>query len=205
MRRRLPQYFLALTVLSLCACTVRAQQVSSAALQQCAQIRIAARRLRCYDSLAAKPSPARSASVHGRGMWMVTDTTDPLNDSREVILYLDATSGRSVYGQPVNLVLRCRDGDTEVYVNWNSYISEDDGVVTMRVGTDSAEVDTWSVSTNNEATFYHGDPAQLIQRLIKANRLVVQTTPYQENPITAIFDLQGLASSVKPLRDACGW
>lgn len=38
-----------------------------------------------------------------------------------------------------------------------------------------------------------------------AERLVLQTTPYAENPITAVFTLKGIDVAMAPLAKGCGW
>jgi type VI secretion system protein VasI len=38
-----------------------------------------------------------------------------------------------------------------------------------------------------------------------ADNLVAQITPYNESPVTAIFDTSGLENAIKPLRETCNW
>lgn len=55
-------------------------------------------------------------------------------------------------------------------------------------------------------TFYPGSGAiGFIKELMDADRFVAQVTPYNDNPVTAIFDLTGLNQAVQPLQETCGW
>ncbi|XPP91702.1 hypothetical protein ACN08N_17410 [Photobacterium leiognathi subsp. mandapamensis] len=38
-----------------------------------------------------------------------------------------------------------------------------------------------------------------------SNKLIAQITPYNENPLTAIFDTKGLSNALAPLRETCNW
>src|SRR6266566_2151972 len=153
-----------------------AQTDLRAALLRCTVISAPSGRLVCYDSLTKALTPITTPQA-GVGAWQVSDKTNPLDDSRTVTLDLAATSGRSVYGKPIVLVLRCQSHKTE----------------------------NWGVSTDHTATFYHSDPVAFIQELMAADRFVAQVIPYNESPITAVFDLTGLQTAVKPLRDDCAW
>jgi tetratricopeptide (TPR) repeat protein len=166
-------------------------------------------RVDAYDSLAAsvrRGNRRSSAAARGSvGRWQVADTTNPLDDTRMVTLGLQAASGRSRFGQPVLLVLRCSSHKTEVYIDWHSYLG-DEANVTSRVGSSESETKGWNASTDKTATFYPEEAAQFIQeQLIPASRFVAQVTPYDESPITAVFDLTGLETAAKPLREACEW
>jgi type VI secretion system protein VasI len=122
-----------------------------------------------------------------------------------VTLGLQAASGRSRFGQPVLLVLRCSSHTTDVYIDWHSYLG-DEANVTSRVGSSESETKAWTASTDKTATFYPEDAAQFIrEQLIPAGRFVAQVAPYNESPITAVFDLAGLDTAAKPLRKACEW
>jgi hypothetical protein len=152
-----------------------------------------------------KEAPSSAASViEDLAGWQVSETRNPLTDSPLVTLVLQANSG-GLMSTPA-LVLRCRDNKTEVYINWNQYLGSDDLVrVTSRVGTGKASTDSWPASTDNEATFYPASYVGLIKRLINADRFVAQVTPYNESPVTAVFELAGLSEKVTPLRRACHW
>jgi len=173
------------------------------AVSRCGVIGAPAQRLACYDSLAKVP--ARPSTIPaGVGAWQVSDEKNPLDDSRTVVLSLAATSGRSVHGQPVALALRCMSNKATVYVMWNSYLG-DEARVTFRVGGGESRTKTWSVSTDKTATFYPSDHVEFMKEIMAADRLVLQVTPYNESPITAVFDLAGLPNAIKPLREDCGW
>lgn len=191
--------------LSLSAPVLAGQRTATSSLAPCTRIASPERRLACYDSIAgraAQPAPAPVPAT-GLGAWDVSDTTNPLNDSRQVILGLASSSGQSKFGRPIVLILRCRDQKVEVFINWDSYLSDDGGRVTVRVGSDEAKTSQWQLSSDKEATFYPGDAGQFVQRLTAAPRLVAQTTPYEESPIMAIFDLTGLPKAVQPFAEAC--
>ncbi len=173
------------------------------ALLRCTVISAPSGRLVCYDSLTKALTPITTPQA-GVGAWQVSDKTNPLDDSRTVTLDLAATSGRSVYGKPIVLVLRCQSHKTEVFIGWGSYLGEE-AKVTTRVGSGESKTKNWGVSTDHTATFYHSDPVAFIQELMAADRFVAQVIPYNESPITAVFDLTGLQTAVKPLRDDCAW
>jgi len=185
------------------AIRLAAQTPLQDAVSRCGVIGAPAERLACYDSLAKVP--ARPSTIPaGVGAWQVADEKNPLDDSRTVVLSLVATSGRSVYGQPISLVLRCKTNKAEVYVTWHSYLG-DEARVTFRVGSTESRTKTWSVSTDKTGTFYPSDNVEFMKELMAADRLVLQVTPYNQSPITAVFDLAGLPNAMKPLREDCGW
>lgn len=68
-----------------------------------------------------------------------------------------------------------------------------------------AKTQRWSTLTDHKATFAPGSPVELIKRMAVAERLVLQTTPYAENPITAVFTLKGIDVAMAPLAKGCGW
>jgi len=109
----------------------------------------------------------------GAGEWRVSTEQNPLDDSRTVILI------------------------------WSSYLGLEQTPVTTRLGTGDAKTQQWPLSTDNQATFYPGNDAAFLEQLLSSDRLVAQTTPYSESPITAVFDLAGLSGAVKPLREVC--
>jgi type VI secretion system protein VasI len=88
---------------------------------------------------------------------------------------------------------------------WNDYLGSDRIAVTTRIGDQEAETKRWSLSTDNSATFYPGNDTDFIRAMFAGDRLVAQTTPYNESPVTAVFNTTGLETAITDLRKTCGW
>ena len=139
-----------------------------------------------------------------KGKWRVSKETNPLDGSITLIFQLTSDEGESVYGNPIFLTIRYKSKKDELYIGWNDYLgSEAD--VTYRTGEEDAIRTRWGLSTNSKATFFHGDVIKLIRKLFEVNRFVAQVTPYNENPITAIFDVRGLKNAVEQFNDILHW
>ena len=191
--------FILLTLGWLSSPLVTASQASGA---ECALIESSTKRLLCYDEIFMKePEQSNSSSIGG---WQVTEKTNPLDDSKTVVLALMSTEGRNYLGKYPVLIARCMSDKTEVYIGWNEFLGSDSSRVTLRVGDEPARVERWSHSTDDRATFAQSD-IRLLKQMLNADRLVAQVTPYRESPITAIFPLTGLSDAIKPLRETCGW
>jgi type VI secretion system protein VasI len=182
-------------------------QVPSSEVAVCAATPGDLDRLQCFDDLARAhnlegPQP-QPVNTEGNGKWAVSSNTNPIDDSTTVVLVLQAESGRGSYGDPVALIIRCSSNQTNMYINWRSYMT-DDTRVTTRIGDASAQTAVWSNSTDNQATFRR-QPIPFVEEMMTANSFVAQATPYSENAITAIFDTSGLKNAIRPLREECGW
>ncbi len=163
-------------------------------------------RLVCYDSIAKRLGHTRTPSatnVAGSGEWRLSTEQNPIDDTRTVTLSLAATSGQSRLGDAVRLIVRCQSGKIHAFIIWSSYLGLEKTLVTTRLGPGDAKTQPWPLSTDNQATFYPGNDAAFLEQLLSSDRLVAQTTPYSESPITAVFDLAGLSAAIKPLREVC--
>lgn len=179
------------------------------AMAKCAVIAGDLERLECYDALARAlnidgPQTTSRTPVTGTGEWVIRDETNPIDDTRTVLLGLTASTGRSSFGEPISLILQCKSREVSAAINWNDYLGSD-AYVTARVGSQEASRRAWVMSTNSQGSFYPGDATQFIDQLQHADRFVAQVTPYNENPVTAVFALSGLPNAIKPLREACPW
>ncbi len=197
------QYILFFTVIPNLA--AHSQEIDSSMqhlLQTCADYIDDTDRLQCYDLWW---SLAGASGGEATDQWDIQESINPIDDSKTVVLSNSSTEGRSNFGRSILLILRCRSNDTDLYINWGDYLGSDSPNVLIRVGSDEAETTRWNISTDNEATFYPFDAITFIRRLMTAETLVAQTTPYNENPTTAVWDLSGLSDAIRPLSLACEW
>lgn len=147
-----------------------------------------------------------------RGKWMLSRSINPIDDSKTVMLTLTADTGVSSRGTPISMIARCQSNKTELFVNWNDYLGDDSNdvyeewkLVTVRVADAPAVQQRWSISTDNDSTFAPDWAGSLLKTMLDADRMILQTIPYNESPVTATFDIRGLRGSLKPLAETCGW
>lgn len=151
------------------------------------------------------PVDEGSATPLDAGNWEVDVAPNPLDDTKQVSVALEAESGANQYGKKPVFLARCRSNETEVYVVWEAYLGLDAIPVTIRIGDELATKERWSLSTDHEATFAPGWPGNLLKEMIRSDRLVMQVTPYGASPITAIFNTKGLDVAMRELAETCGW
>ena len=111
----------------------------------------------------------------------------------------------------MTIVARCGSNKTELYAIWNTYVGDDSNSVydefknvEVRIGDAPANTERWSVSTDKQATFA-GAAVPMLKAMAGEEKLVLRTTPYGENPITAVFDLSGFREAVSPIAKECNW
>lgn len=159
-------------------------------------------RLKCYDA-AFKPPKAKTNSSK-IGKWNISETINPLDDTKRVILDVESSTGRSRWGKVPTLILRCQSNKTEMYILWDDYLGRDSQPVTIRVDSQGAVTLDWALSTDSKATFAP-QPITLLKELLNSSKFIAQTIPYNSNPVTAVFDISGLDEAIKPLRETCNW
>jgi len=155
-------------------------------------------------SIVAPTATILTTPLPNRGKWVVSNEREPLDDSTTATATLRADNGSGIYGDPINLVLRCKSGELDAYVNWESFLGLDDVVVTHRVGSQEAIQSYWGLSTDYQATFYPGTAQHFISQLAVDDSFVAQVTPYAESPITAMFRLSGIELVAQDILAACG-
>lgn len=145
------------------------------------------------------------------GSWRTNEDRDPIDDSAVITASLDAESGRARFGEPVTIVARCGSNTTDFYAIWNTYVGDDSNSVydeyknvEVRIGDAPAKTERWSVSTDKQATFA-GAAVPTLKQMVGKEKLALRLTPYGENPITAVFDLQGIRVALKPIAKECNW
>ena len=162
------------------------------------------------EPAAPEPKPEPELATGG---WRVSRSANPLDDSTTVVAVLNATEGvGGIASEPISLIARCQSNTTEVYINWHNFLGDDEldnprssrKRVTYRFPPADAETEMWGVSTDNDSTFV-ARAIPFLRTMVESERLVAQTTPYNESPSTAIFDLTGARSALEALGETCNW
>jgi predicted nucleic acid-binding Zn ribbon protein len=177
------------------------------------------------DRIAPTPPPPASPA----DKWRVTEGRSPMDDSKEVVLKLDAQDQIEGPLGPVrpSLIVRCKEKKTDVYVvtGMAADIETDfeggpKSSHTVRVRLDSNPPMTlgWYESTDNKALFAEDmvwdeqtkswDNRAVIEfaeKLAGANTMTFEFTPFNGNPQIATFVVQGLRVHLPKVAEACGW
>lgn len=140
-----------------------------------------------------------------RGDWGFEQDVDPLTDEVIAIAYLESESGRSRFDDAVTLILRCKGKAIDLYVEWHDFLNNEPVPVISRINDGTPQERTWGLSTDFTSTFYPEIGWQNIEAFIGgAARLVLQVEPYNESPVTAVFDMTGFDLAADQVLTACG-
>lgn len=160
------------------------------------------------------PEPVVEPPPEPETAWRTTQSTNLLDDSTTVVSVLEATTGTGgmIEPEPIVLVVRCSSNTTDAYINWHDFLGDDDlgnvrstrKRVTYRFPPVAAQTEMWSVSTDNDSTFVRR-AIPFLRRMVESEQLVVQTTPYNEAPSMAVFDLDGALDALTPIAETCNW
>ena len=133
-----------------------------------------------------------------RTKWIVDKELSPLDDSTTYTVVRDAETptGSRFRKERPTLIIRHKEGKSEAYITWPSYLSSRKIPVTVRFDKDAAITEEWNCSTDGKAIFSPFDFADFLETVITSKRLVVRLTPFGESPETATFDISGLADAL---------
>jgi type VI secretion system protein VasI len=166
----------------------------------CTELTVAYQRLDCFDALAKKLREG-DTSDPVLGKWRIEVTTDPLDDSESTTLQLDADSGKTRFGAPISLTIKCQSNDIDISVNWSSYMGSVPNVLT-RIGNEEPETRIWRVSKDSLSTI-HPAAKRFLFSMLNETQLVSRLNPYNSNPVTAIFNISGIDQAVDSVRHLC--
>lgn len=127
--------------------------------------------------------------------WEVSREVSPIDDSTIYTASVEASSPVLRDSRPL-LILRREEGASEAYVSWPSFIGSSKRPVTVRFDDNPADTAEWGSSTDGRAMFSPYPFGEFLEAVLASRRLVVRFTPYGESPVTAVFDISGLADAL---------
>ncbi|HEK2751515.1 TPA: hypothetical protein SMT72_003554 [Proteus mirabilis] len=187
---------------------VFAKDIPITEYQKCKLLKNSDEKLSCFDKLDESKVSEDANNNDIESKWGVFKEKSQLDDTETVILSVDGDSAinTSLLGASIpTLIVRCQNNKTQLYVVWGAYLGIDDIKVSYRIDKNKAITNWWSISTNNKSSFYNGNTISFIKSMFNKNNLFMQLTPYGENPVNVNFNITGLESKIKPLRNSCGW
>ena len=148
------------------------------------------------------------------GNWFMAEARDEMTDFQNIrasVLAENTIRDRFSRG-PINpiLLVECRDNETMIYVNWRRYITTggiyNQHTVRYRIDEQQPVTAQWQVSTSHDATgLWRGRGIPLVRSLRDSTRLIVETTPYGDNPVRATFDITGINEVAAAVSERCSW
>jgi len=146
------------------------------------------------------------------GKWRLMEKVDPMTDQKVIRVYQQAE------GSDVILSIACSKENAWVLVLWEDFLGgqriknvlSTQGEqfelknVTYRIG-DRQPVTEEMLVLDDRTTTQVGEAGRFIEQVRTANRLVMQTQPYNENPMTVVFDTTGLTEILNAKRPECDW
>ena len=173
---------------------------AAAAQEACVSIGDDVARLACFDTVFASD-----------GSWKLEETIDAMDDATTVVLSVTANSRLScgTLHRPV-LALTCNSQRrvTSLLLIHGCYAPPTTSrsvIAEMRIGSGDASEYWFEVGVDSQTFGRYSDASRLIRSFFGAETLTVRFRPYQDNPVTMVFDINGTEEAVAPLRDACGW
>jgi type VI secretion system protein VasI len=158
-------------------------------IARCAQFGGNLERLQCFDDLAQ--------SLHLAG-------PHPIDDTEKVRLVLQSNEGRSRFGKPIHLEIRCVSGQPDLVIHWHDYLGLERPKVITRIGTERAVTAAWLSANTNDGTFLPKPMLMpFLRQMVRAETMVAQTVPYSSPTITASFNITGLSEAIRPLAEVC--
>lgn len=143
--------------------------------------------------------------------WAMDEDTSEMDGSATVVLTALADAdiqGWSTSVRP-SLIVRCREGKTDVYVATGVQANPEYGhyqevTVRYRLDESSPRRQLWNESTSGEALFAP-EPVALARALAGASQFRFEFTPFQASAQTVTFAVSGLETKLARVADSCHW
>ena len=154
-----------------------------------------------------KQKVARAKEMTRPGMWRFSRGIAPQGSSQMLSLSLPPVSAdypKSKTTRPPYIRVRCVGPELDIAIVYDEFLGARQKELLMQFDSDKAVNLRWPIERDGK-TLIAPDPKDFGERLLLAQRLMVQTTPHREPAKKAVFNLKGLYHASFPFRDACGF
>ena len=157
---------------------------------------------------------------------------DPFT-GKKIVGFLNTSNTKEKLGENITLIVRCGNYDyPEIMVNWNTFLHNKKVKMLERIISHNKEfedkkskimsesqydrmriADEYSVSKDFTSLFYPNNNTlksnykielkTKLYSLVNDKTLVLRVAPYNDNPITAKFNLSGLKKIISPYKEIC--
>lgn len=156
------------------------------------------------DILALARSFGEDKKTNATGDWNVQVDKSPIDDTETVIMALNAETPIRAWVNEVStptLMLRFKEGELEAFFSLGVTPDTESGdtrTLTLRFDSQPAKDFKGNISTNNKAVFLR-NPRELLREISSAKKLTLKFTPFNSNPVTTTFNLNGFNQSANKL------
>ena len=143
--------------------------------------------------------------------WNVTRGASSMDDTPSISVSKDANNSSQAWLEKVTptLIIRCRENKTDVIfatgTNFHTEYGEyNNASIRYRIDDKKAQSQYWGESTDGNAAF-SPNPVSLLKNMKDAKSLKIEFIPFNSNPSTAEFDLEGLRPHLEEIANTCKW
>lgn len=182
------------------------------AITNCRKINNQERRYECYDRAEAQVGNV-SREV---AKFNYRTTSDPISGQTLHTLTNRSDRGLNGRGDPIILEMTCdstKPGDYILTLHWEDFLESSSPNVTTRLGQAPSVTERWATGRSRESSVFTGTAegytkAEFIETLVTElengnSTVVFRATPYNDAPITAVFDFTSFLEVVAPMRESC--
>ena len=167
----------------------------------CTTLKSRVSRLMCFDAIAKKymlEDEKKKIVKTNKNSWKTTIDIDKVN------LTLDACKGCGKWKKPIKLNIQCVNNRTKLSIKWQDDLDKN-AIVKVKLDDKKYTNNRWKLSRDKEETIFPRYNVAFIKKLLKSQKLFVETTTYNKNKTTAIFQLANLNEALTPIRNSCNW
>lgn len=207
-RKRVSGVFLGAALLSFTA----GAETFIEAITNCRKINNKESRYQCYDRAEAQVGNVNREVAK----FNYRTASDPITGQTLHTLTIRSDRGLNGRGDPIILEMTCdstKPGGYSLTLRWEDFLESSTPNVTTRLGQAPSVTERWATNRSRESSVFAGSEEgysktefieTLVAELEEGNASVVfRTTPYNDAPITAVFDFTGFLEVVAPMRESC--